>query len=142
MIVNAGWFLLKCVSKHDVATFDELRFIIYHMKNIWLLTLNVFRRLQTPSDNTSCVPTFNAISGYDLPLLRTLISIHLTMGTVSMRMTTWYPSLQQNLQFQAISLIRARALSVPKQQFASAVSLVLPVVSTVNVKQVQTVKIL
>ena len=34
MMVNAERFLLKCVSKLDVATFDELRFMVYHEKHL------------------------------------------------------------------------------------------------------------
>ena len=32
MIADAEKFLLKCITKHDVDTFDELRFIVYHEK--------------------------------------------------------------------------------------------------------------
>ena len=32
MIADAEKFLLKCIRKHDVDTFDELRFIVYHEK--------------------------------------------------------------------------------------------------------------
>ena len=32
MIDDAGKFLLKCITKHDVDTFDELHFIVYHEK--------------------------------------------------------------------------------------------------------------
>ena len=32
MIADAEEFLLKCITKHDVDTFDELRFIVYHEK--------------------------------------------------------------------------------------------------------------
>ena len=32
MISNAEKFLLKCVTKHEVNTFDELRYVVYHEK--------------------------------------------------------------------------------------------------------------
>ena len=32
MIADAEKFLLKCITKHDIDTFDELRFIVYHEK--------------------------------------------------------------------------------------------------------------
>ena len=32
MIADAGKFILKCITKHDVGTFDELHFIVYHQK--------------------------------------------------------------------------------------------------------------
>ena len=32
MIADAETFLLKCITKHDVDTFHELRFIVYHEK--------------------------------------------------------------------------------------------------------------
>ena len=32
LITDAEKFLLKCITKHDVDTFDELRFIVYHDK--------------------------------------------------------------------------------------------------------------
>ena len=32
MIADAEKFLLKCLTKHDVDTFDEMRFIVYHEK--------------------------------------------------------------------------------------------------------------
>ena len=32
MTADAEKFLLKCITKHDVDTFDELRFIVYHEK--------------------------------------------------------------------------------------------------------------
>ena len=32
MIANAEKFLLKCITKHDVDPFDELRFIVYNEK--------------------------------------------------------------------------------------------------------------
>ena len=32
MIAVAEKFFLKCITKHDVDTFDELRFIVYHKK--------------------------------------------------------------------------------------------------------------
>ena len=32
MIDEAGKVLLKCITKHDVDTFDELHFIVYHEK--------------------------------------------------------------------------------------------------------------
>ena len=34
MISNAEKFLLKCVTKHDVNTFDELRYLVYHEKHL------------------------------------------------------------------------------------------------------------
>ena len=32
MIADAEKFLLKCITKHEVDTFDEQRFIVYHEK--------------------------------------------------------------------------------------------------------------
>ena len=32
MIADAEKFLLKCITKHDVDTFDKLRFVVYHEK--------------------------------------------------------------------------------------------------------------
>ena len=32
MIADAENFVLKCLTKHDVDTFDEMRFIVYHQK--------------------------------------------------------------------------------------------------------------
>ena len=32
MTADAEKFLLNCITNHDVATFDELRFIVYHAK--------------------------------------------------------------------------------------------------------------
>ena len=32
MIADAENFVLKCLTKHDVGTFDEMRFIVYHQK--------------------------------------------------------------------------------------------------------------
>ena len=34
MISNAEKFLIKCITKHNVDTFDELRYIIYHEKHL------------------------------------------------------------------------------------------------------------
>ena len=34
MIADAEKFLLKCITKHDVDTFNELRFIVYHEKHL------------------------------------------------------------------------------------------------------------
>ena len=47
MIADAEKFLLKCITKHDVDTFDELRFIVYHEK---YLEFDIERFLPT-SDN-------------------------------------------------------------------------------------------
>ena len=32
MIADAETFVLKCITKHDVDTFDEVRFIVYQEK--------------------------------------------------------------------------------------------------------------
>ena len=32
MIADIENFVLKCLTKHDVDTFDEIRFIVYHQK--------------------------------------------------------------------------------------------------------------
>ena len=34
MINNAEKFLLKCITKHDVKAFDELRYVVYHDKHL------------------------------------------------------------------------------------------------------------
>ena len=47
MIADAEKFLLKCITKHDVDTFDELRFIVYHEK---YLEFDI-KRFPSTSDN-------------------------------------------------------------------------------------------
>ena len=47
MIADTEKFLLKCIAKHDVDTFDEMRLIVYHEK---YLELDIERFLPT-SDN-------------------------------------------------------------------------------------------
>ena len=47
MIADAEKFLLKCITKHDVDTSDELRFIVYHEKYLELDT----ERFPPTSDN-------------------------------------------------------------------------------------------
>ena len=47
MIADAETFLLKCITKHDVDTFHELRFIVYHEK---YLELDI-ERFPPTSDN-------------------------------------------------------------------------------------------
>ena len=34
MMMNAGRYLVKCVSNLEVETFDELRFMVYHEKHL------------------------------------------------------------------------------------------------------------
>ena len=45
MIANAEKFILKCITKHDADTFDELRFIVQHDKYL------EFERFPPTSDN-------------------------------------------------------------------------------------------
>ena len=47
MIADAEEFLLKCITKHHVDTFDELRFMVYHEK---YLELDI-ERFPPTSDN-------------------------------------------------------------------------------------------
>ena len=47
MIADAEKFLLKCFTKHDVDTFDELHFIVYHEKYLEFDT----ERFPPTSDN-------------------------------------------------------------------------------------------
>ena len=61
MIADAEKFLLKCFTKHDVDTFDELHFIST-MRNIWSLTLNAFHQLLITSDSIYILHTY--LQGY------------------------------------------------------------------------------
>ena len=47
MIPDAVKFLLKCITKHDVDTFDELRFFVYHENYLAFDT----ERFPSTSDN-------------------------------------------------------------------------------------------
>ena len=47
MIADAEKFLIKFITKHDVDTFDELRFIVYHEKYLELAA----ERFSPTSDN-------------------------------------------------------------------------------------------
>ena len=69
MTADAEEFLLKCITKHDVDTFDELRFIVYHEK---YLEFDI-ERFPPTSDN------IRQHSGYTLLFWKTLTRIHLNM---------------------------------------------------------------
>ena len=47
MIADTEKFLLKCITKHDVDTLDELHFIVYHEKYLEFDT----ERFPPTSDN-------------------------------------------------------------------------------------------
>ena len=47
MIADTEKFLLKCITKYDVDTFDELHFIVYHEKYLEFDT----ERFPPTSDN-------------------------------------------------------------------------------------------
>ena len=79
MIADAAKFLLKCITKHDVDTFDELRFIVYHEK---YLEFDI-ERFPPTSDNIRQhilrAHICSVLYGYTLLFWKTLTWIHLNM---------------------------------------------------------------
>ena len=78
MIADAEKFLLKCITKHDVDTFDE-RVLLSNMRNIWRLTLNAFCQLLITSNSRYCVHICSVIYGYTLFFWKIMTWIHLNM---------------------------------------------------------------
>ena len=83
MIADAEKFLLKCITKHDVDTFDELHLLSIDnkssMRNIWSLILNAFCQFLITSDSIYCTHICSVIYGYTLLFWKTLTWIHLNM---------------------------------------------------------------
>ena len=79
MIAVAEKFFLKCITKHDVDTFDELRFIVYHKK---YLEFDI-ERFPPTSDNIRQhilrAHICSVLYGYTLLFWKTLTWIHLNM---------------------------------------------------------------
>ena len=83
MIADAEKFLLICITKHDVDTFDELRLLSIDnkstMRNICSLTLNAFCQLLLTSGSIYCAHICSVTYGYTLLFSKTLTCIHLNM---------------------------------------------------------------
>ena len=76
MIADNEKFLLKCITKYDVDTFDELHFIVYHEKYLEFDT----ERFSPTSDNSIyCVHICSVIYSYTLLFWEILIWVHLNM---------------------------------------------------------------
>ena len=76
MIADTEKFLLKCITKYDVDTFDELHFIVYHEKYLEFDT----ERFPPTSDNSIyCMHIFSVIYSYTLLFWEILIWVHLNM---------------------------------------------------------------
>ena len=78
MIADAEKFFLKCITKRDVDTFDELRFIVYHKKYLEF-DIDAFRQHLITSDSIYCAHIFSVIYGYTPLFWKTLTWIHLNM---------------------------------------------------------------
>ena len=68
MTADAEKFLLKCITKHDVDTFDELHLLSIDnkssMRNIWSLILNALCQHLITSDSIYCTHICSVIYGY------------------------------------------------------------------------------
>ena len=141
MIADAEKFLLRYVTKYNVNTFDELRFIVYHEKYLEF-------------DNEHFPPTSDNIRQH---ILRAYLQcyiwlhftfweimtwIHLNMAIYQLRTETLFQSYQLSRQFPATFLSHATAKNAAKPVSANVDYWKFVAVSSVNVTQVLGVRTL
>ena len=140
MIRNAEKFLLKCVTKHDVETFDELRYLVFHEKH---LVFDIERFPPTSDSMRQHIlrAYFQCYKWTKSPFLEDIALDPLDYGYCIDEDDKWSPLYQLSHPFPATFPIHVHVRSVPKQLRASVEYLILLAASTVNVMQALSAKI-